>query len=130
MIFHQNDVKPGKPLFWMKVLISGVSVWGRIFSPSPEFFWLNWPRSPGGIWQQIPGKWRTDSIVDTQQKGKKWNIWTWRLKISTFWKNWKIYRGKDDIGIRSMALKRVRVITLCKLERAGRTQQQEIKGKI
>jgi hypothetical protein len=29
-----------------------------------------------------------------------------------------------------MALKRVRVITLSKLERAGRTQQQEIKGKI
>jgi hypothetical protein len=71
VIFHQNDVKPGKPLFWMKVLISGVSVWGRIFSPSSEFFWLNWPRSPGGIWQQIQGKWRTDSIVDTVTPNKK-----------------------------------------------------------
>jgi hypothetical protein len=25
---------------------------GLIFSPAAEFFWLNWPRSPGGIWQQ------------------------------------------------------------------------------
>ena len=36
----------------MKVLNSGVSVCGLIFSPAAEFFWLNWPRSPGGIWQQ------------------------------------------------------------------------------
>ncbi len=25
---------------------------GLIFSPAAEFFWLNWPRSPDGIWQQ------------------------------------------------------------------------------
>ncbi len=30
----------------------GLSVCGRIFFPAAEFFWLNWPRSPGGIWQQ------------------------------------------------------------------------------
>ena len=34
------------------MLISGVTVCGRIFSPAAEFFWLNWPRSPGRAWQQ------------------------------------------------------------------------------
>ena len=41
------------------MLISGVTVCGRIFSPAAEFFWLNWPRSPGGIWQQ----WTAESSV-------------------------------------------------------------------
>ena len=61
------DEKENKYLIWFeetiltildKVLISGVTVCGRIFSPAAEFFWLNWPRSPGRAWQQwSSGQW-------------------------------------------------------------------------
>ena len=32
--------------------LGGWPACGLIFSPAAEFFWLNWPRSPGWIWQQ------------------------------------------------------------------------------
>jgi len=46
---HQSDVQL---LYWIKVLISGVSVCGLIFFSSGRIFLAEWPRSPGGIWEQ------------------------------------------------------------------------------
>ena len=50
--------------------------------------------------------------------------WTWRLKNKHVLKYCKIYRGKDDIGIRSMAHKSVRGISVNRSEPAERNNRK------
>jgi hypothetical protein len=70
---HQSDVKP---LYWMKVLISGVSVCGRIFSPVAEFLGRTGPGVLAGSGSSdtlsrsiaVTGSWDSDAGVI----GSKW----------------------------------------------------------
>ena len=71
-----------------KVLISGVTVCGRIFSPAAEFFWLNWPRSPGWIWQQC-----TFSIHYTAVSECCWELRRQPPPVTEPWLHTDCWRG-------------------------------------